>query len=275
MTYSYATRAWALLHMEKNFFGLQTIATCADVKPKTLQSWFRQDTNRAPDTLKMPREYERAMGILLLDNFPEAIEKIAKQLNTNTRAVLQWRVENRYRPYSSELRRRTHEGTKILEKFVLSGIFNHGKEKYLDNKMLWPDPMLIFRETWLALDAVLLEKLHRLFWWRYCSETNSPYLLAFQTRPTRMVGPHSTRYAEIETEGPWIHDDYYFEQSRRTGHILGCYNHEAVAMAEITDELLCTNNNEGKLIELPIGEVDPGLKNVDNLKEKPHKKIAF
>ena len=69
MTHAYAKRTWATTQMSQDFFGLYTIARAACIKPRTLQSWYRQETHRAEFAIKMPREYERSMGILLLDLF--------------------------------------------------------------------------------------------------------------------------------------------------------------------------------------------------------------
>jgi hypothetical protein len=167
MTHSYATRTWAMTHMSNDYFGLQTIARAAQVKPRTLQSWFRQETQRADLTIKMPREYERSMGIVLLDLCPKEIETIAALTFTNPRGLLQWRLENRQCPLSSDLRQRTFEAVIRLQPLVNKAIKKFGKERYLNNRNLWPDPNLVYEKTWIELDLLFRYTLIQLFNWRF------------------------------------------------------------------------------------------------------------
>ncbi|CAB4658742.1 unannotated protein [freshwater metagenome] len=237
MTHSYATRAWAMHHMSKDFFGLQTISRSACVKPRTIQSWFRQETQRADFTLRMPREYERSMGIILLNLFPERIETIALLTHTNIRALLQWRLENRKDPLSSDLRHRTFEAVIKLKPLVNKAIKKHGVDKFFNNKLLWPDPNLIYERTWRELDLLLIKDLYELFDWRYSMDNDGGLSRDKKLKPKTMIGPHFMRYTEITSEGQHFPLES-FRYVRKTGHMLGWYNIEAVKNAKIADELL-------------------------------------
>jgi len=237
MTYSYATRTWAITHMSNDFFGLHTIARAAGVKPRTLQSWFRQETHRAQLSIKMPREYERSMGIILLDLFPKDIETIAKLTFTNSRSLLQWRLENKNCHASSDLRYRTFKAVALLKPIVAQLIRKHGKNKMLESKMLWPDPYLVFERTWLELDLTLIYTLFKVFDWRYYKDNEETAALSKMKKPKTMIGPHSTRYTEITNEGQHFPLES-FRYSRRTEHILGWYNQEAAEKTLLTKSLL-------------------------------------
>jgi hypothetical protein len=237
MTYSYATRTWAITHMSHDFFGLQTIARAAGVKPRTLQSWFRQETQRAEFTLKMPREYERAMGIILLNLFPAEMETIADLTFTNPRSLMQWRLENRTCPLSSDLRHRTFQGVSKLEPFVAKAVKKHGKKKFLTNKEFWPDPYLIFERTWVELDMIFFITIYRLYDWRYFKKYNPEFASKKLKKPKVMVGPHSTRYTEITSEGQHFPLES-FRYTRRTDHLVGFYRDEAIESSRIANLLL-------------------------------------
>ena len=237
MTHSYATRTWAITHMSNDFFGLQTIARAAGVKPRTLQSWFRQETQRVEFTLKMPREYERAMGIILLNLFPEDIETIATLTFTNPRGLMQWRLENRKCPLSSDLRHRTFQGVSKLEPLVAKAIRKYGKKKFLINKELWPDPCLIYERTWVELDFIFHYTVHRIYDWRYFKKYNPEYAEKNFKKAKVMVGPHSTRYTEITSEGQHFPLES-FRYTRRTDHLVGFYRDEAIKITKIANLLL-------------------------------------
>jgi len=237
MTHSYATRAWAVTHMSNDFFGLQTIARAAGVKPRTLQSWFRQETQRAELSIKMPREYERSMGIILLDLYPKEIETIAALTFTNPRGLLQWRLENRTDPLSSDLRQRTFEAVIRLKPLVNKAIKKFGKDKYLSNRNLWPDPNLAYEKTWIELDLLFRYTLVQLFNWRFNMDFDREKARDKNLKPKTIIGPHFMRYTEITSEGQHFPLET-FRYTRRTKHLLGLWRSEAIDKAMISDSLL-------------------------------------
>jgi hypothetical protein len=237
MTHSYATRAWALHHMSNDYFGLQTIASMACIKPRTLQSWFRQETHRAKPTLKQPREYERAMGIILLDLLPYQDDQIAKLVLTNIRTLREWRVENRYRPYESDLTLRTLEGVAILKPLVEEGLKKYGQEKFLTDKMLWPDPNLIYEETWKELDELFYRDLVQQRKRYLGSRKNLKSGPSHKIKKRVFVGPHFMRYTEISREGQHFPLESY-QSERPTKHLIGAGGLEAQGLARISDQLL-------------------------------------
>jgi hypothetical protein len=237
MTHSYATRAWAMHHMANDFFGLQAIASMACVKPRTLQSWFRQETRRAKLSIKMPREYERAMGIILLDLYPSHEDQIASLVFTNVRTLKEWRVENRYRPLNSDLTHRTSEGVVILLPLVKKSLKKHRLEEYLTDKMLWPDPNLIYEKTWNELDeifygALIKQQLRNM---SIASGRNDIFLRKFEKRV--YVGPHFMRYTEIGREGQHFPLES-FQINRPIKHLIRAGGLEAEKMARISNQLL-------------------------------------
>lgn len=250
MTHSYATRAWALHHMSNDYFGLQTIASMACVKPRTLQSWFRQETHRAKPTLKQPREYERAMGIILLDLLPHQDDQIAKLVLTNIRTLREWRVENRYRPYDSDLTLRTLEGVAILKPLVETGLKKYGQEKFLMDKMLWPDPNLIYEETWKELDELFYRDLVQQRKRHLGPRKNSKSGPSHKLKKRVFVGPHFMRYTEISREGQHFPLESY-QSERPTKHLIGAGGLEAQGLARISDQLLPRDwKMKGKVVSI-------------------------
>jgi hypothetical protein len=237
MTHSYATRAWAMHHMSNNYFGLQAIARSACVKPRTIQTWFRQETHRAKPNLKQPREYERAMGIILLDLLPHRDGQIAKLVFTNARTLREWRIENRFRPYESDLTLRTLEGVAILQPLVNEVLEKFGQENFLADKMLWPDPNLIYENTWKELDTLFYQDLIQ----QQNVSLSSRKILkggpSHKIKKRVFVGPHFMRYTEISREGQHFPLESY-QSERPTKHLIGAGGLEAQGLARISDELL-------------------------------------
>jgi hypothetical protein len=237
MTHSYATRAWAIEHMSNDFFGLQAIASMACVNPRTLQTWFRQETQRAKFTLKQPREYERAMGIILLDLLPTREDQIAGLVFTNFRTLREWRVENRYRPLESDLTHRTFQGVLTLQKLVEKKLRKHGRENFLADKMLWPDPNLVYEKTWKELDHLfylsLIRQQNRNL--GLTSDLVDGPLRKYQKRV--YVGPHAMRYTEITREGQHFPLESY-QATRPLGHLVAAGTPEALKLSRISEQLL-------------------------------------
>jgi hypothetical protein len=55
----------------------------------------------------MPREYERAIGLLLLDRYPDHLDQISRLVFTTSRMLKEWDIENRLHWEKSDLRRQT------------------------------------------------------------------------------------------------------------------------------------------------------------------------
>jgi hypothetical protein len=271
MTHSYATRAWGMHHMSNNYFGLQAIARSACVKPRTIQSWFRQETQRANFALKMPREYERSMGIILLDLFPQEIETIAELTHTNPRGLLQWRLENRKDPLSSDLRHRTFQAVVKLKPLVNKAIKKHGVDKFFENKMLWPDPNLIYERTWRELDMLFVHELNTLMDWRF-NKVKYPEKTKNENKkkkPKVMIGPHFMRYTEITSEGQHFPLET-FQDNRRTGHLLGWSSSESIKNAKIADDLLPPNwGLRDKVVPLRAKKEEKLLDEIYEVEQKP------
>lgn len=240
MTHSYATRTWAITHMTNDFFGLHTIARAACIKPRTLQSWYRQERHRADFSIKMPREYERSMGIILLDLFPNREGQISKLVCTNYRTLHQWRVENRFRPLDSDLIYRTFQGVLTLQRPVKKQIQKFGEDKFLTDKMLWPDPNLIYEKTWRELDELLHLNLMQLQYRNLgITGTGTHGPLPPHIKKTN-IGPHVMRYTEVSYDG-YKYPSKTYQANRRTKHLIGAGTREALEKAKIAKELLPPN----------------------------------
>jgi hypothetical protein len=226
--------------MTNDFFGLHTIARAACIKPRTLQSWYRQERHRADFSIKMPREYERSMGIILLDLFPNREGQISKLVCTNYRTLHQWRVENRFRPLDSDLIYRTFQGVLTLQRPVKKQIQKFGEDKFLTDKMLWPDPNLIYEKTWRELDELLHLNLMQLQYRNLgITGTGTHGPLPPHIKKTN-IGPHVMRYTEVSYDG-YKYPSKTYQANRRTKHLIGAGTREALEKAKIAKELLPPN----------------------------------
>ena len=107
MTYSYARQAWVEKKIDEGIFGITLISRAAGIPESTGKTWLRQHSNRLPSHKKMPREYERALGLLLLEKYPDQINQISKIIFTTPRMLKEWDIENRLHWEKSDLRRQT------------------------------------------------------------------------------------------------------------------------------------------------------------------------
>jgi hypothetical protein len=101
--HSYTRREWAMEQMSAGILGRETIAAALDIPPRTISSWFRAETRRCPSLLKTPREYDRAMAILLYMKFPQCLDQIAKKHQTTPRVITEWYSQVRSTRHHSEL----------------------------------------------------------------------------------------------------------------------------------------------------------------------------
>lgn len=101
--HSYTRREWAMEQMSAGILGRETIASALDIPPRTISSWFRAETRRCPSLLKTPREYERAIAILLYMKFPQCLDQIAKNHQTTPRVITEWYTQVRSTRKHSEL----------------------------------------------------------------------------------------------------------------------------------------------------------------------------
>jgi hypothetical protein len=103
--------------------------------------------------------------------------------------------------------------------------------------MLWPDPNLIYEETWKELDELfyldLVEQQKR-----YLRSTKKSKIGASHKIKKRvLVGPHFMRYTEISSEGQHFPLES-FQSQRPIKHLIGAGGLEAQGLAKISDQLL-------------------------------------
>jgi hypothetical protein len=138
MTYSYVRQAWVEEQIDKGVFGITTISRAAGITEATGKTWLRQAAHRLPSHKKMPREYERALGILLLRKYPDAKESIANLVFTRPRTLNEWDTEDRLRATSSDLRVQTR-AMAIFLKPVIDEYFQCEENKIILRKNIMPD----------------------------------------------------------------------------------------------------------------------------------------
>jgi len=155
MTYSYARQEWVENRILEGDFGITTISLAAQIPESTGKSWLRQTRAQLPTHRKMAREYERAMGILLLVRFPNCKSQIASIVFTNSRTLDEWVKENNNRPRSSDLRWQTNR----LMTYMRPSISTHFELDSIGSIYLtkgrWPDSSNFTRDFNSVLDLCL------------------------------------------------------------------------------------------------------------------------
>ena len=226
MTYSYARRAWALEHFSRGYLGRETIAAGCGVPPRTLGNWLRDSYGKGPGLMKTPREYERALGILLYDRFPNERPSVAKLLHTKVRTIQEWRTQVRMPHFDSELLAATRLAMAILNPSIDEYFYSSGGEVHL-LKERPPDSLLLEELIWQVYDDILnriiddidLRRLNRQ-WARSAPRLAQglgedlqarPYIaISFPGTPSRLNGPHKYRGAVVCDDG-----DFQLEKQRR------------------------------------------------------------
>ena len=202
MSYSYATREWALAHMWMCRFGRESIAEAACVKPRTISTWFRQEIRKLPYGHKLPNEFQRGMGIVLSSFYPQLKEEIAKAFKVPQRTLLQWRSENKRGSGAGDLINRTREGVTLLEMLINPKMEKEEATEYIRNRSCWPDPEWLYRSTWRELDENMYTtiRFESIRSGLMSSGQSLPEELKFlqYLDPILFVGPHINRYANIE-----------------------------------------------------------------------------
>ena len=79
--------------------------------------------------------------------------------------------------------------------------------------------------------------IYRLYDWRYFKKYNPEFASKKLKKHKVMVGPHSTRYTEITSEGQHFPLES-FRYTRRTDHLVGFYRDEAIESSRIANLLL-------------------------------------
>jgi hypothetical protein len=154
MTYSYARQSWVEAKIAQGVFGITFISRIADIPDATGKTWLRQATHRLPASKKMPREYERGMGILLLEKYPKCAEQIAKMVFTTPRMLRQWATEDRHHWQTSDLRQQTHAVAHYFRPLMdeYFGLSESGEIYLVKNQ--WPDSTLFEKEFHEILDLI-------------------------------------------------------------------------------------------------------------------------
>jgi hypothetical protein len=155
MTYSYVRQAWVAEQINKEVFGIPLISRAAGIPAKTGFTWHRQFCHRLPANKKTPREYERALGILLYEKFPKSINHIAEIFATTPRMIREWEADNRLHWEGSDLKRQTH----FLAEYMSTRIDGHfdvdSNQRIILTQGRWPDSSG-FDEKFFKIQDILL-----------------------------------------------------------------------------------------------------------------------
>ena len=220
MSYSHATREWALEQMWVCRFGRESIAEAASVRPRTISTWFRQEIRKLPYGHKLPNEYERSMGIVLGGFYPQLQEEIASAFKVPLRTLLQWKFDNESKRKNSDLIERTRQGVVLLEMLIDPQMDTEEVKQYILDRKLWPDPEWLYRITWRELDENMYLNIKFQVMRRHAEPLDKD--LADEINflqyldPILFIGPHVNRYANIEP-GFEVYRDPDFLKSRVVG----------------------------------------------------------
>ena len=155
MTYSYVRQAWVEDQINQGIFGITLISRAAGIPEATGKTWLRQASHRLPAHKKMPREYERALGILLLEKYPDSVKQIALMFSTTPRMLEEWEIENRYHWEQSDLKRQTHYLREYLKPQIDEHFSVDDNGKIQLTKGRWPSSTDFEEKFFSMLDVVL------------------------------------------------------------------------------------------------------------------------
>lgn len=236
MTYSWVKRAWVHKEVTREVFGLTTIALAAGIPAATAKNWFRLMDVERDAHMKMPREYERALAIALDETFPRSRDQIALLLKQPRSSVVQWIVENNYRPQKSDLTLHTKFCVPYL-KPQIPHYFRQENGRIELSRGRWPDSSEFEARVFEYLDDALqlileLEYSNRLekimsSWsgfghmFRKSGINLSDWTTSerhFKRIP--LYGPHAKRYASQTSTGYRHHLDSY-KPEHKIGHLQG------------------------------------------------------
>ena len=228
MTHSYALRAWAIEQMSQFIFGRETIAKAAGINPRTLSSWYRQETYRLKGGCHYPNEYERAFAIVVYRNGPDSLKSLSEVLKVPPRSIEEWHRIDRKMQYTSELQLRTNDGVVALGKIVEKDLQEYEINAYLADRQLWPDPRHVYEMTWLELDyrlrqMIAMEHIRRCGLPRYrlgSLPVGEQFSELREAKKIIVVGPHATR-GSTRTSEEHVDRDEFTERNRAKGRFVG------------------------------------------------------
>lgn len=152
MTYSYGTKSWVLEHMSQGVFGRDILGKAAQVEPRTVSTWYRQEIMRLPKGRMQCNEYERGMAIALYRRAPKKLVEIAQTLRVNPDSVLRFSREVESESELSDLNARTSDALVITVKAVKKGFREFGADRFITDRSLWPCANPVFYMSWHMLD---------------------------------------------------------------------------------------------------------------------------
>lgn len=226
MTYSYLLRAWAMEHIDKGILGRDAIAAVCGVPPRTVGSWIRAETGRGAYLITTHREYERALGILLYDNFPNHRFQAAEIVQASTRMIQEWRTQLHSPRYNNEFAGATRLAVVVMSPKI-KRYFKITDGQITQSKGKLPDSLDLEEIVWQVYDDILLKMLQQTHLVRYRKKTSgsnqldamlkvgeyaSPLPLSPIPTLQRLNGPHRYRGATLHDNGHIDYDGYVEKQ---------------------------------------------------------------
>ena len=222
---------------------------------------MRAEQGRGSYLITTHREYERALGILLYDNFPHHRHQISSIVKASQRTIQEWRTQLHSPRYQSEF----HWATRLAVidlKFRMKQHFH-----IIDNQIILkagklPDSLNLEEMIWQVYDDILVKMLQRtaLVHFQQRSTRNKEldfvlevgqYAKPLPPSPipalTRLNGPHSLRGATLHSNGHIDYDLYIrsqretFETIKSKPNWLTHYPEIRIAVGELSDTLEMLN----------------------------------
>lgn len=160
MTHSYLLRSWAIQQMARGILGRDAIAAVCGVPPRTIASWMRAEQGKGSYLITTHREYERALGILLYDNFPHHRHQVGSIVKASQRTIQESRTQLHSPRYQSEF----HWATRLAVIDLNFRIKQHFH--IIDNQITLkagklPDSLNLEEMIWQVYDDILVKMLQR------------------------------------------------------------------------------------------------------------------
>ena len=196
-SYSWVRRNWVVSEFSKDEFGINTISKLAEIPIGVAKDWCRRSYSDLNPNMKKAREYERAIGILLIENFSNQKEDIASLLKVSPSILYRWKNEDRNFNQKNDLYQVTHLLIEIL-KVSINEFFQVNDQGHLIlSKNRWPSDEELIKN----FEKMMIYKKDLLLWanYRYRLLKLSPDMLNFTSKnflieKTKMNGPHPNRY---------------------------------------------------------------------------------
>lgn len=226
MTYSFASRLWAIEHINMEIYGQTLIAEAMGISQKTISTWMRCESRKLPYNQKTAREESRVIGICLINAFPKYLDQISQLINYPIRSIQQWRLDTSPPIPKTDLFRRTKRGVELLQPHIHKyyQLDDHDQVKLVTK---FPPSLLpLYFEIWLEYDKQLELLLSEISDYRFIKVIKTlpidfeDIFQDFNLNKYKrvIVGPSASRYKTHHKSFGYEYDTDYLMR-RRVGHL--------------------------------------------------------